>query len=775
MSKYINRNLLGTCLGAGVLALMPFQTNLAADSQPVLEEIMVTANKRGALSIQDMAGSVQAISSNTLEDLNAEGFEDYIKLVPGLTSVSSGTGQSQIVIRGVNSGRVDHQNVQSKSLAGLYIDDTPISLAGFNPDLGLLDIERIEVLRGPQGTLYGASSMSGTVRVITKRPDTESVFGKINASLSDTQDGGINYGVNGSVNIPVSDSVALTLSGYYTDKDGYIDNIAPGGGEDYNEEETQGFRGVLAYYGNNFTATGTLMYHELEADGRPDQHFAEGFTDAVAAANQRNIDVTGQPLIGPVGIPGDLEAFKPGEDPFRNEFKGANLRLEWELEDFNIVSSTSYLDSETDNTVEEFFRGNFFLNIGAGGIGTPTGGVANMALENPVELETFVEEFRISSKADAAWQWVLGFYFEDYERTLGTRSLGGPGLRDQLIAAGQTLQTSNPDSILETIEISEIQQRAFFGEVALDLTETVELTLGARVFDYSATFEFGNHGLIFGSVNGTGTFTPPTTDESDWTSKAQLSWDVTDDAMLYFTYSEGFRLGGVNDVLPDVCQADLDALGVDPTFLSDSLDSYEVGAKTSWLDNRLTANLAVFKVEWTNIQQAFELNCGFFNTLNIGEIENDGIEGEFAFQATENLALRFGFAYVDSEVTEDSPISQDGDEPPYVSEFSASGSIVYDGIKIGDGEGFVRADVRHVGAQENEFSSNPSSVELDSYTVLDLTIGYNNGPWYLNFFAKNVTDEEIITNIDPDRAPNPVQATRGRPRTLGVSITRRFE
>jgi outer membrane receptor for ferrienterochelin and colicin len=178
----LNQNLLLTSF-----ILFLFGSNsLFAQQSGTLEEIVVTANKRGAQSLQDIAGSVQAISSQTLERTLAEGFEDYIKMVPGLTSVSSGTGQSQIVIRGVNSNRVIHTSTQTRSLAGLYLDEMPISLAGFNPDLGVVEVERIEVLRGPQGTLYGSSSMSGTIRIITKKPDTEEVSGSIGADTSFT-------------------------------------------------------------------------------------------------------------------------------------------------------------------------------------------------------------------------------------------------------------------------------------------------------------------------------------------------------------------------------------------------------------------------------------------------------------------------------------------------------------------------------------------------------------------------------------------------------------
>lgn len=770
-----------------VVLFIPFKFASAQDSDPEIEEIVVTANKRGEVGIQDIAGSIQAIGSDVLEDLGAEGFEDYIKLVPGLTSVSSGTGQSQIVIRGVNSGRVDHQAVQAKSLAGLYIDDTPISLAGFNPDLGLLDVERVEILRGPQGTLYGASSMSGTVRIITKKPDTEKMSGKMSANFSHTHDGDLNYGVNGTVNIPLSDRMAMKLGAYYIDRDGFIDNIAPGGEDDYNSEDMVGVRGALAWYGDIFSATGTFMYNKLDADGRPDENDAS-LGELITTANERNAGVTGQPLFpSGINVSGELQAFKPARDEFENEFVGGNIRLEWNFEHFNVVSSTSYFDSETVNRVDEFYRGNLFLNgalAGLGGTGPgPIGGITENTLLNNTDQESIIEEFRVSSTDEEdPWRWVLGFYYEDSDRLLGPRTLGGPGLEEQLIAAGHIVHTASPDSIIDTREYSEIEQMAFFGEIALDVIESVEVLVGARLFDYEAVYEIHNNGQLFGRPNQAGMSDPVVSlDENDWLAKGQLTWRITDDLLVYGTYSEGFRLGGGTDIIGSNCNDELAALGVPPgggTYRSDTIDSIEGGAKTSWMGGRVRANLAVYHIEWKDIQQTIGLECGFSSTMNLGAITSTGVEGDISMRPADNLGLTFGFAYVDAEVDEvpdvPEPPNQLGDTPPYVADFTASGSIVYDGIRIGSGQGFVRADVRHVGSSYNEFTSSGGKSKLGEYTIVDLTLGYDYGSWTYSLFARNLFDESVITNIDPDRAA-PIQYTRSRPRTIGMSVTRHFD
>ena len=175
--------------------------------------------------------------------------------------------------------------------------------------------------------------------------------------------------------------------------------------------------------------------------------------------------------------------------------------------------------------------------------------------------------------------------------------------------------------------------------------------------------------------------------QDDWVPKVEVSFDVSEDHMVYATYSEGFRLGGINGFIPEVCRAEVTALGSswNAPFNSDSLENYEIGAKTSWLDNRLTANLAVYYNEFDDIQTNVPLNCGFFQMLNSGKIENTGFEGDFTFLASEALTLQFGFAYVDSEVASSIPgVNADGDEPPYIPEFTASGSVDY-GMPLGNG------------------------------------------------------------------------------------------
>lgn len=718
-----------------------------------IEEIVVTATKRGAVSLQDIAGSISAVSSQSLEVTQAEGFEDYIKMVPGLTSVTSGPGQSQIVIRGVNAERIIHNAPQTRSLAGLYIDEMPISVAGYNPDLGVVDVERVEVLRGPQGTLYGASSMSGTIRIVTAKPDPEAFSGAVGGNVSSTKRGDINHRVKASLNIPLADATAMRLNVYNSSKGGFIDNVAPGfEEEDYNSEDIIGARAQIGHFGEKVDIVAAIMYNKLEADGASDEYIPNPADPQVAAVTD------------------EFQTVKVVQDFYEQEFFGANLNIDYDFGPVTLTSATSYFDMDIEKNLDDTFR---VLAV------TPI--VAPFSNYQAWDTnESFIQELRLSSNTDGPLEWVLGAYYEANDRdfiqtqpTPGTNAffaitLGGippcPTLTSTCFGAVT-------DSVFDGTTNIDSEQFALFGEATYSFTDVFRVKLGLRYFDYE------NDVFIFGAgpANGGVSTDEDVIKEDDIVPKVEVTYDITEDHMAYATYSEGFRLGGITGFVPEVCTAELAALGSSPgaPFNSDSLKNYEIGAKTAWANNRFIANVALFRNEFDDIQTNAPLNCGFFQLLNGGTIENTGFEGEFTYLASEELTFRFGFSYVDSEVTEPVPgVNFDGDEPPYIPEFSASGSVDY-GKPIGNGIGYLRADVRHVGSSGNEFSTQPTLSKLPSYTIVDLTLGYDLDDWSFGIFAKNLFDDDVITNIDPDRV-QPDQLTRGLPRTIGVSVSRNF-
>ena len=730
-----------------------------------LEEIVVTASKRGAQSVQDVPMSISVLTSETLERTIVEGFEDYIKLVPGLTSISSGTGQSQVVIRGINSARVIHTSTQSRPLAGIYIDEMPISLTGFNPDLGVEDVNRIEVLRGPQGTLYGASSMSGTVRIITNNPDTEATSGRVYADVSDTKNGGTNYGLRGHVNIPMSDEWALRLVGWGQHRAGFIDNVAPGfEEEDYNDEDIAGGRAKLGYFGENLTAIATLMYNKLEADGRSDEYVLDPTDPRVSA------------------ITDELQTVKAVPDTFTNEFTSFNFNFDYDFGSVMLTSATTFLKTDVSNRLDDTFR-----VVAVTPIRNPNG--PNISdFRNETEYKSTIQEFRLTSQYESPLQWIVGAYYEDFSRdfaqtqpTPGTNaffefltSIGAfpPNVCGTLVT---TCFGAVENSAFDGLETVDSKQIALFGEVTYSFTDAFRMTLGARWYDYENDISI----FAAGPANSGISLDEPTIEESDWVPKVEFSYDVDESKMIYATYSEGFRLGQAQGFVPAAtgisCTDQLDELGTfsGATVDGDKIKNYEIGAKTMWAGNSLTANVALFRNEFNDMQTIINLDCGFFQGLNAGKVENTGIEADIFHQASDEWTWNLGFSYVDSEVKEAFPgLNEPGDIPPYIPEWTVSAGVEYN-TDIGNGSGWVRANVRYVDSMFNEFSSRATAEELPSFTIFDLTLGYVIDDWTFNIFAKNLFDETVVTNIDPDRV-QPSQLTRSRPRTIGVGVTRHF-
>ena len=731
-----------------------FENNKETDGGK-LEEVVVTASKRGAQVLQDVAGNIQVISSGTLEQLSVEGMEDYIKMVPGLDTISSGTGQTQIVVRGITPGREDEHPRGATALAMIYVDDIPISMPGYTPDLGVYDVERIEVLRGPQGTLYGKSAMTGTIRVITKQPNVNEFASKIKANFAAVEDGDPNYGFSGSTNIPLSAKTALRITGFSNTKGGFIDNRDPLIGEDdYNSQEKMGGRAQLAYYGDVMTIRGTVFYDSLEADGRPDEF---------------KVDPNDPRLFG---ITDERQITRFIEDKFESEFVGGSLSIDWNIKDrVNITSTTSYYESDITTILDDTYRMN------APGFLKRFTGVETIVDSSSYLIDwtttSIFHETRIASTYESPLQWVAGFYFENEERdyyendvALGLNAVMG-------LAPDEPLLGNPPNYIYQSTRVIESEQVALFGEAAYRITENLELLVGLRWFRNERDHRSQLTGLIQNSRNA---FFHGDTEEDDVIPKVQLTYNLTDDALIYASYAEGYRQGGSNLALLSGCEADVAALGKTLTsgYESDSLFNYEFGTKTAWMDNHLIVNATLFHIIWDDIQNPVSLPCSSTPTYNVGQIENTGMEAEVVFRASDMLTFRLGMTWmIDSEVTESAPgTNQKGDTPPYVRDLMASASAEYR-FPLWSGDGFIRADIRYVDDALTEFSSRDNVRELPAYDIIDLTLGYQHGSWNFTVDARNISDERIVTNIDPDRR-QPVTYSLGAPRSLGVSVTRHF-
>jgi iron complex outermembrane recepter protein len=720
----------------------------ANSSKLAIEEIIVTAGKRGTQNPQDIAASISAVDTSTLEKVGADGFEDYLKLFASLHAVNSGPGQSQIIMRGVNSGRVNHNQPQARSLVGLYIDETPVSDTGFNPDVDLFDIDRIEVLRGPQGTLYGASSMSGTIRLITVQPKLDEWGVRLEAGASLTHDGGANHTAKGMINLPIiEDVLAIRGSFNYRDDSGYIDNVETGE-TDYNDAEaTGGHVSVLWILHEGFTAKLSALYQDLESNGRPDEYVPNAADPRLA------------------GVNGELETRKFFADTFDNEFSSVNLTLTMDVPWGVLTSSSSYTEMNRRNFIDDSFRVRAFF-----------GPDLISSIDSQVDSEDFSQEIRLSTDAGKQLGAVIGLFYQNQERTFDV---------DQFILepvpAFLTRLTSRfgpPDSISIADSTNELEQIALFGELTWKVTDKLALTGGLRWFDYAVHLSSASTGLVNG---GPGHF-DGSFEEDGVTPTYIASYRLTDEILFYGSASKGFRVGGVTDgVFPSTCDADLSALGWSAPpggWKSDELWNFEAGMKSTWLDGRAVLNTAIYHIDWSDIQSVRRLSCGFQFTDNAADLEVDGVDVETAFALSETSVVQFALNYNDARLsrTSDNFGASKGARAPFVPQWIMVGSFDYSRPMAGGNSAFARADIRYTGSSFSEFSaSNPllPLIELPAYTTIDLVAGVQFGKWTVSAFAKNITDERVVTNVDPERN-QPAQFSIARPRTLGARVSLEF-
>lgn len=731
-----------------VIATPIMFTDAHAQDQNVIEEIVVTATKRDT-NLQETAVSVSVASADLIEKTGMVGMDDFLRTLPSTNFIDRGAGRNGIIVRGVTA------SPQTDVTVGVYIDETPVTglgdYGGGNPDLKYIDMQRVEVLRGPQGTLYGDGSIAGTVRAIPNQPDLTTFSGEIAGSFSSTaEEGGDNTMLRGVLNLPVvEDTLALRIVGYDYDNSGYYESVSGSdaakqiwagafGGvtsdkDDVGSDQYTGGRiSALWQIAEGFDASLTYITQDIEQSGIPESFMALG--DTRRAPFQR-FDGSSEAL----GI--DLDV--------------TNLKVNLDLGSVTFTSSTSIVNTDNlqDRDVGLFFG--------------PLLGVDDIPLflTDVTEVESFSQELRLSTQLNGPWQFLAGVFYQDSDRDL----------RQDFVFEGDPLADPFGGLLLfETTLQENVEQLAFFGEVSFDLTETLTAVAGIRHYEFDKTSDEISDGLFNGGV----TTSSLENDDSGETFKFGLTYNPDDSITLYGTFSQGFRLGGPHPFIPsDVCDLDsdglVDGIGVPlpDQIASDELDSFELGAKFVLADGRATFNVAAYQVEWDGIPVPQTADCGFGVTLNAGEAESRGIEIEGQWLLSETWSMNYGVSYVDAELAGDAPgLGSSGDRLPGAPEFQASVGLQADfdvnGLPI-----FVRADVAHVG----EYFNNLEEVgpNAGDYTILNLNAGADITDLIsVSFFARNLTNEEGISWIETEIGDG--RANFVRPRTIGIELRARF-
>lgn len=716
--------------GLGVVSAFLANASLAAAQEAPQgdgEEIVVTAQKRSEL-IQDVPLSVTAFSAQTIEQSGITDFRDYAVRTPNLAfsySNSLTAGSQAIAIRGVFGANT----------TGVYLDEVPLP-ASVDPRVA--DVERIEVLRGPQGTLYGARSMGGTVRLITQQPNLTEFAGHARAGTSYTREGDWNATSDASINVPLIDDVlAVRASLFYDYQSGVFDRIAsPDAPVDFGvHENVDGSQQI----GGQVAARLSLLDHRLTLT--PRVAFQNGDTFGRSYA-----DV----------LPGNFEQFRlfDVDEKGENDWRLYSLTGEYEMSFGTFVSSTSQF-------TRDFRDSEDFAEFASYAFGVPP---SLSVIRAGVNFDAFAQEVRFVSDFDGPLQLTLGAFYQDTDNVLVFPPTPVGVVFDNIFS--QRLRT-------------QVEETAVFGEVRYDLTQRLHVTLGARWFDNTVDFVGDQDGIAVSPDSFAGT-----QGESDINPKYQIEYDVSDDFLLYANAAKGFRIGGVNSFSNLLCAPDLAALGLTAgevqSFNSDSLWSYEVGAKTTWADRRLTLNGAAYSIDWSGLQQLVPLSsCGFNLTLNAGSAEIRGFELEGRWRVNDTLTLSAGLGYADSEVTSAGGFEASiptGVPVQQVPDWTYTAALDYD-FEIGRLPGYLHVEYSHVGESTSANNDSVNRRLRPSYDITNVRAGVEVGSWALAAFADNVFDEHANLSDVPPLAielPGRPRIATNRPLTVGVETRVRF-
>ena len=780
-----------TILAASIVALIP------TVSYAQLEEVLVTATKREA-SVQDLPFSINAQTEADIQRTGAFNLEDLARNVASLTIQNLGPGQSQVAIRGVSAGQIVRDQPGVKEQVGVYIDETVISLSLFTPDIDLYDLNRVETLRGPQGTLFGSGSVGGTVRFISNQPDFEDFEGSVEANINTVTDGEEGGHLKGAVNIPMGDKVAMRIVGYATEYAGYIDALGENGNKksDVNSGNRTGGRIALAFKPtDNLTITPRVIYQEIEADGFNRQEefnlFANPYTTTRPA-----IDLD------------EREQYLLLDEKFKDETLIADLVVNWSLNNVDLTYAGSYTDREILVSRDaSALTGSVGVDVGFAEADV----LLPSRLNDTTDLEQYTHEFRIASNGDGAFNWVTGVFYSDVERVYAQR-LPTPGHDDATRASGalgptDPSETMNgfpgPDSPYNADIPYDIEQWAIFGEASYNITERLNLTLGGRFYDFEEERTFHTGGWFANGDNAT-----DTTSSDGFTPRIMASYDLSDEMTVNAQASQGFRLGGVNDPLnASLCEgSDLETFGGFQRYDDETLWNYELGFKSMYSGIRF--NAAAFYTDIEDLQVTLDAgSCSSRVAFNVPEAHTLGVEWELSAYPIDGFLVTFAGSLIEAEF--DSTVTdgngdivggvEDGNRLASVPELQLSASATYNFQTqvFGSNELYVSALIQHVGerftqpsdqiAGAGDFQSGlpfggatggettSLDLELESYEQINLSAGILWDTWDAVLYVNNVADENVNISFDRERGGRARLAFRtNQPRTFGLTVRKHF-
>jgi outer membrane receptor protein involved in Fe transport len=780
-------------LGSTMLTTPAFAQE--AQEEVSADEIIITAQKREE-NLQDVPIAVTALGTAKLSQLQVQDFDDYARYLPSLSYQSLGPGSQNVYFRGVASGENANHSASLPSV-GVYLDEQPITTIQGNLDIHVYDIARVEALAGPQGTLYGASSQAGTVKIVTNKPDASGFYGAVDAEINTVAHGEEGYVLEGFVNAPLSDRAAIRVVGWYDRDGGYIDNVPgsltfPTSGitftnaglveDDYNDVETYGARAALQIdLDDSWTVTPSIMAQKQLSYGS----FAEES-----------------------GLPRRLTVQQFNPERYNDRWYQAALTVEGKLGNWDLTYAGAYLqrkiNSESDYADYAYFYDALF---GYGAYFYDNDGNLINPNQYIIGIDRFTKqshEIRLASPADQPLRFIGGLFYQRQTHNIEQNYIID-NLTDLFTVTG------TDSNIWLTKQLRTDRDYAAFGELSYDISDKFTVTGGLRVYRYKNSLKgFFGYNANFSSRTGEAAcFGPPvvdgspctnldkTTADTDFVHKLNATYRVNDDALVYATWSKGFRPGGVN------------RRGTLPPYGPDELDNYEVGWKTTWADGAFRWNGAVYYLEWSDIQLSFLGANGLTEIRNAGNARIWGIESDFFLRASDGLTFSGGFSFNDAEITKDfcriaNPqfdctlpgpagepnelLAPEGTRLPVSAKFKGNALARYE-FPIGGLTGHVQGAVVHEGKRTSDLRLLERNLvgDLPSYTTVDLSAGVKSDRWSVELYARNLFDSKgqvtrAIQCVETTCGdPDGLTAIGGKfytvvttPRTIGLRVGTKF-
>jgi len=731
----------------------------AASSSVTLETVVITAERRLS-TVQKTPISITAVSGAQLKEKGLTSVADLMRDIPGLSAKGGGTGQTDYTIRGLSSAAGVAPTV------GFYLDDVPlgsptISSGGKSPvDPDLYDLARVEVLRGPQGTLYGASSMGGTIKLVPESPMMNVFKGSAQVVGSKTEGGGLNVTANAAINIPlIEDVAAMRLVLTKKRLSGWMDRVSSSAMPLSNPDGTRG--DVAAAPPDHIQR-------------RVNDTNLEGVRASLVITPTRELTITPTYLYQGVKMggsdtydadPGCCKHYQPFNiaEPFKDSFSIASVKAEYDFDAVTLTSVTAYskrtkfrAEDETEITQAVYRAEVPAYSIADGGLGPVVSTEFNRTRQ-------FTQEFRLSSNSEGPLRWIGGVFFSRMISTYQGALESDP--------AAATAAFGSPDLFHQTIE-DVLVQKALFANVSYDITKDLKITGGTRYFKSTARDVVVSAGVL---SDGTNHDEHATSKGS--TPMVNLSYNLSPTSMVYSTAAKGYREGSAQPGVGPSCAGDLAAVGLTEApvrFNPDTVWSYEAGSKNLFFDNALTVNVAAYTQKWSKVQRLVVLpTCQYQYTDNAGGAEAKGFELEAGLRVAQGLSLNFAVGHVKAVYTADDARTGTtrGQKLDGVAAWSGSSSIRYE-TPVRDSYRLLANLALTYTGSSNITVSEPKV--LPSYTLIDARIGLKSSKWTAMLFANNLTNRHPVTGIVGALTFNPRGLDRyatTRPRTIGFDVS----